>query len=482
MPTLARETTQHRAARDIAMQIAVRIGNLAVGAVVTALVVRTLGKTGYGEWSTSFVSLMLVGYLASFGVEGVALRESARDPEHEHEWIGAAMLLRLLMLAPVILVSLAVIVVLHRSHEMLIAGMILVVTMPFDGVGALSMLFQLRVDNRVPMLVLSIRSVLWGIAVLIIHLDHGHMIVLAIAMAATNAVGTIVQGVAALKLDVRWPRPSRKRLRTVVHIGLPIGVAEVLVISYAKIDQVIVYVISGSGSAGLYSAVYNILNQAHFVPVSVLTTLAPVIAASWPSDPQRLLRTARLTAEVLALASLGGLAFAIAAATPVVRLIFGQQFVSAAPALPVLAAAFVFISFDYLNGNLLVALGLQRRLLRISLVALVFNLVGNLILVPLVGYMGAAWMTLATEVLVWVASLRVILRALERPLPRPGRIGRTLVAASVLTGVLEALRVLDAPLGVLVLAACVCYPALLFVLRAFGRTDIQILLRRGAAA
>ena len=65
-----------------------------------------------------------------------------------------------------------------------------------------------------------------------------------------------------------------------------------------------------------------------------------------------------------------------------------------------LAAAFVFISFGYLNGNLLVVLGLQRRLLRISLIALVVNVCGNLILVPLMGFMGAAWMTLATEVVV----------------------------------------------------------------------------------
>ena len=61
------------------------------------------------------------------------------------------------------------------------------------------------------------------------------------------------------------------------------------------------------------------------------------------------------------------LAFTIVASTPLVRLVFGQQFVPSAPALPVLAAAFIFISFGYLNGNLLVVLGLQRRLLRISL-------------------------------------------------------------------------------------------------------------------
>src|SRR5664280_1104395 len=130
-------------------------------------------------------------------------------------------------------------------------------------------------------------------------------------------------------------------------------------------------------------------------------------------------------------------------------------------ALPVLGGAFVFICFGYLNGNLLVVLGLQRSFLRISLIALVFNLAGNLVLVPLTGFIGAAWMTLATEMLVCAACLSAILKKLERSWPRLGRIARTLLAAALLFAALDILSLLGAPLAVLVVAACVLYPALL---------------------
>jgi O-antigen/teichoic acid export membrane protein len=464
------------------MQVVVRIFNLALGVVVTAIVVRTLGKAGYGQWSTIFIVLGLIAYFMNFGMEGVALREAARAPEHEHEWIGAVILLRLMLLLPVMLVSLGAILLLEQSHQMLLAGLILILAMPFGGIGALGLLFQLRVDNRVPMIVLTLRSLLWGGAVAIISWQGGGMVALAIAMASTNSVGSIVQALAVLRLDARWPRPSRKQLGALVRIGLPIGIAGVLVIAYARIDQVVVFVIAGSKQAGLYGAVYNVLDQSHFVPISIMTTLAPVLAASWPADRPRLLRTARLTAELLAIASFGGLAFAIVAAGPVVRLIFGAEFNSAAPALPVLGAAFVLICFGYLNGNLLLVLGLQRRLLRISLLALAVNLIGNLILVPLVGFMGAAWMTLATEAVVFVSALSLVLRTLELPRPKLGRIGRTAAAAALLAAALGGLRLADAPLGVLVASACVCYPALLFGLRAFGVEDLRLLLRRGVPA
>ena len=482
MSSTARHATKQRAARDILVQIVARVLNLGLGVVVTALVARTLGADLYGQWSTIFVVLGLVGYFASFGMEKVVVREAAADPDSEHEWLGAMMFLRLALLVPVVALSVVAIVLLHRSHQMLVAGLILTATMPFDGIGVLQLVFQLRVNNLVPMIVLTLRSVLWGAAVAIIYWKGGGMVALAIAMAGTNAAGSLVQTLAAVRALDRVPRPSRKQLRGLVTVGVPLGISGVLIIAYARIDQLIVYSVTGSRAAGLYGAVYGVLDQSHFIPISVLTTLTPIIAASWPADRERMLRTVRLSAEMMAVASLGALAFAAAAATPVVRLVFGSQFVAAAPALPVLGGAFVFICFGYLNGALLAVLGLQRRLLRISLAALVLNVAGNLIFVPAFGFMGAAWMTLATELLVCGLSLRVILGALELPLPPSGRVGRTVLAAATLAGSLIGLRLAGAPLAVLVLAACVLYPALLFGLRALDLSDLRVLVGRGTPA
>ena len=482
MSPLARHATRQRAANDIVVQVVARILNLAIGVVVTAFVVRTLGNSGYGQWSTLLIVIGLVGYFGAFGMEGVALRESAREPEREHEWIGAVTMLRLLLVVPVMLASLIAVVALQESHQMLIAGVILVVMTPFGGAGALILLFQLRVDNRVPMFLLTLRSLFWGAAVAIIYLSNGDMIDLAIAMAVTNAVVALAEFAAVLRAGIRWPRPSRKRLGPLFRLGLPVGISGLLITSYASIDQVIVFVIAGSKSAGLYGAVYNVLNQAHFIPASVLTTLAPVLAASWPLDRARMLRTARLTAELLSVASFGALAYVSVAATQIVRLFFGPEFLQAASALPVLGAAFIFISFGYLNGNLLVTMGLEKRLLRISLLALGVNLVGNLILVPLTGFMGAAWMTLVTEIVVFAAALRIVLRTLELPRPKLGRIGRTISAALLLGVALAVTKLLGGELIALSVAACLLYPALLFGLRALDLDDVRILLKRGRYA
>ncbi len=211
------------------------------------------------------------------------------------------------------------------------------------------------------MVVLTIRSVLWAVAVAIIFWRGGDMVALAIALALTNAVGSIVQALAARRMLGRWPRPSRGRLSSLVRAGVPLGISVVLITAYANIDQVIVFELAGSRAAGLYGAAYRVLEQAHFVPISVLTTMTPIIAASWPRDRARMLRAAGVTAELMAVASFGALAFVTVAAAPLTRLIFGAGFSAAAPALPVLFGAFVFICFGYLNGNLLTRPGAAAR-------------------------------------------------------------------------------------------------------------------------
>ena len=150
---------------------------------------------------------------------------------------------------------------------------------------------------------------------------------------------------------------------------------------------------------------------------------------------------------------------------------FGAEFVPAAPALPVLAAAFVFISFGYLNGNLLVVLGLQRSAAAHQPASrCVVNLIGNLILVPLVGFMGAAWMTLVTEVVVFGGSLSLILRDARAAACRsPGGSAHAAAPRHARRGRWSCCSLADASLGVLIAATCAGYPALLFGLGALER-------------
>jgi len=176
--------------------------------------------------------------------------------------------------------------------------------------------------------------------------------------------------------------------------------------------------------------------------------------------------------------SLGGLVFAIVAAKPVVVLFFGHRFESAASTLPVLAAAFILICFGYINSNILVAIDMQRRLLWISSVALIVNIVGNLILIPQIGYIGAAWMTVATEAVVYLAMLFLIGKVLPLPLPSLSTALRAASAALLLYGALELVAQANGAALVLGAIAAVLYPLLVLGAGAVRPREVKSLLLR----
>lgn len=456
--------------------------NLGLGVVVTALVARALGDAGFGQWSTILVVVQLIAYFTSFGVESVVIREATADPDREGEWLGAMLILRSLLSVPAILVGLVVVLLLQESTAMLVAGVVLLVQTPFNVGASLRVTHQLRVSNWVPMAILTLNSVLWGGAVVFIFVAGGGLVPLAIAMTATSVLTATLQAIAAVKIARPNLRPSREATMRLARVGLPVGLSGLLVLAYARIDQLLVFAIAGSTAAGLYGAQYRIIEQAHLVPVSVMTTLMPILAAAWTVNRERALRITWLAAEYLTVASLGGLAVSLVVARPLTVLLYGEDFASAAPALPVLAGAFVFICFGYLTGNLVLIAGLQRRLVTIGLVGLVVNVAGNVVLIPAWGFMGAAWMTLATEAAVVIVSAAMLRRQLRIVLPPLGRMVRILAASATLALILEASSGLGGSLAVLLAIAAIAYPALLFGLRAVDLGEIRMLLRERAAA
>jgi O-antigen/teichoic acid export membrane protein len=454
-----------RAARDVLFQLAGRAFNLALGVVVTAVVARALGGAGFGQWSTVLVVAQMAEFLANLGVEQVGVRRAAAEPEREPEWIGAVVVIRVLLSIPATIASAVAVVILAVNDEMLTAGLLISSTVLLAGPGSTRTLLQTRVRNDLNIAAITFNSLVWTGAAIALAVADAGMAAFALAFALALRVGPI---------HLRGVRPL---LGPLARVGLPLAASGLLILAYARIDQLLVFELAGSEEAGLYAAAYRVMEQSHFLPLAVTTTLLPLASAAYPSDPQRVRDLLQRAGDYLTIASLPLFAFTLAAAEPLIRVLFGDPFADAAPALPVLMAAFVFVCLGYLTGNMVVVLGLQRRFLVYATVGLVVNVALNLALVPEYGFLAAAWVTLGTElVVVGLTGLDVARKLRFRP--RLDRVGRALLAAAGMAGAVWGLGEAGAPFVVQLLAAAV-YPALVFALGAITPAELRALLARG---
>jgi len=461
---------------DIAVQVIGRFGNLALGVVVTVVIVRTLGQRGFGQWSTIFAVTQIAANFGELGLSQIAVSRAAAEPERESDWLGALLSLRILLALPITFLSAVAVVLIAPTHATRLAGVLISLTLLLGAPSSLSAVFQLRVRNDISTAILTLNSVVWAAAVLAVVATSGGIVTLAGAFVAVSALTSFVTVLTAARIIPIRLRDTRRLWGPLARVGVAVGAAGILVTGYVRLDQILVLEFAGSRDAGLYGAAYRILDQVQFIPAAVMTTLFPLIASSYPRDLTRVRELFQGTAEYLTIASLPILAFTIVAARPVVMLLFGKPFAAAAPALPILMAAFVSISFGYLVGSMVVIVGLQRRFLLYAAIALVVNAVLNVLLIPRYGFLAAAWITLLTEVIVMSLTMRSVTRKLEMR-PRLGRIARTL-AAAVLMGVTAWLaRTGGVPLLGLVAVAAVSYALGVMLLRVLSLGEIRAVLR-----
>jgi O-antigen/teichoic acid export membrane protein len=445
---------------DIAVQIAARIVNLALGVVVTLILVRSLGSRGFGVWSSLFAITQLATSFGELGLGQIAVSRAAAEPERESQWLGALVSLRMILAVPITLLSLLGVLLIAPTASARVAGALLSLTLLVGAPTSINSAFQLRVRNDLTMATITVNSVLWGLGVGVVALSSGGIVAFAVAFVTTAVTTTLLTVALARRLVSITFHGVRALWPTMLRVGLVVGIGGILVTSYVRLDQILVLEFAGARQAGLYAAAYRVLDQIQFIPAAVMTTLFPLIAAARAAQQHRVPELLQTAGEYLAMASLPILAFTIVAAKPIVVTLFGAQFAEASRALPILAGAFVSISSGYLVGSMVIVLGLQNRFIRYAAIGLVLNAGLNVLLIPPFGFVAAAWITLVTEFTVMLLSMRAVVRTLHMR-PRLGRVLRTLLAATIM-GVAAALAGRSLPLGLVALvAALVYFPALL---------------------
>ncbi len=462
---------------DIAVQLTGRFANLALGIVVTVLLVRTLGPGGFGVWSTLLAISSLLGVVGNMGFEQVALRCAVAEPEREPQWLGALLIIRLLLSLVALALCVGAIVLIAPNRTALIAGVVMTLSLLTAAVSSLRVAFQLRVRNSYSIAVMSIQSVLWAAVVVWGYVTGAGIVALAIGFTVTTSFASLLLGALALRFTPVRFSEIRRHSAELIRAGVPLAVGGALVIGYGQIDQVLIFKIAGSEEAGLYGAAYRLFSQSSFVPVSISTTVFALLAASFVADRERFRVLLQISLELVLAAAIGALALTAVYSSEIVHLLYGHEFNRAAAALPVLMGAFVLVSVGYLQDLLVIISRQQKRFVVAAVLALVLNVCLNLALIPRYGFMAAAWTTVATELFVVVARW-LIVRSKLPARPALGRIPRLVLAGSLLLGLLLLGRALGLPLAVALALSLLAYPSLLFVAGAIKPADVRLIVGR----
>lgn len=193
---------------------------------------------------------------------------------------------------------------------------------------------------------------------------------------------------------------------------VPIGVGIVLSALYFRIDLFLVAAWCGAPAAGLYNAVFRLVEALRLVPAAIVAVALPAIFRARTRRPLVELAAALTVLGVLA----GGLGLAVAGW--LVPLLYGASYAAAVPAFRILMLAFPLLSLNYALTHQLVGWHGERAWAVVCAAALLANIALDVRMIPALGIVGAAWATLSTEA-VLALGCTLTLRSL---VPRPAAV------------------------------------------------------------
>jgi O-antigen/teichoic acid export membrane protein len=204
---------------------------------------------------------------------------------------------------------------------------------------------------------------------------------------------------------------------------------------YARADVFLLSTLAGLTAVGFYTAAYRLFALSQVVPKSFNTSIYPVLSHLWASSPDDYRRAKSLSIRYTLVLLLPIAAGIHGLAAPVMRLLFGAEFVEAAPILRVVIWTLVPYGVTKVLASSLFASNRQVIDLNVNLLGLAANLTLNLVLIPRYGAVGCAWATLIS-MLFFLSCQCFFLRREILPVARQAAIVRPVLATGALAAFL----------------------------------------------
>lgn len=263
-------------------------------------------------------------------------------------------------------------------------------------------------------------------------------------------------------------------VKKILRAALPFAVLVGFSTIYNRIDVVLITNILGYTQTGFYTAAYKFFDLLGFFPAVVAYALYPVFATLMVkqqiADVRLMLeKYLRLMAAIALPMATGGMLLA----GPIIRVLAGDQFIEASRVLAVIVWA-PAILFLYIVVNSLVISQLTKFATMITGANVVINIVGNLILLPRIGIMGAAIMTIVSEFLQGAFYFYFVKKKITK-FTFFANLWQPFIAASIMGVVVYFLR--DQFLAIPIIVGAGVYGLVLLVLGFFQKEDWDYVMK-----
>lgn len=383
------------------------IFRMAVALVVSVAVARHLGPAQFGLYNLVLSIVAIASCLIPLAADAIVARELIARPHDQAEILGAQAVLR--ALGATIAIMAALTAIFWQRPD---SGLLLVV------VASASLLFQplesinvwLNSRLKVGAIIAARLPPFLAMSALRILLVYVGAPLIAFFATVSIEAGLVAFGLVLVyhKAGERiaaW-RVKGKEMLALFTSGWPLILAGVSSLLYLRVDVVMLGAMVGDYEVGIYGAATRLSEAWYFLPTILVASAQPAILRLRNEDYAQYLKSLRFLYSVLVWLSLSISCVTWFIATPLVTLLFGEQYAAAGPVLLVHVWAGVAVFLGAASSQFLIAEDLARIAMFRAMLGLAVNVALNLVAIPRWGALGAA---VATVISYFVATFSIVL-------------------------------------------------------------------------
>ncbi|MFA5010146.1 MAG: flippase [Patescibacteria group bacterium] len=460
-----------KVAYNTIIQIIARVIVTLVSLVALAYTARYLGVVGMGQYNLIFAYLGLFGVILDFGFFLLQVREITKTPERTQYIIGNILGLKLALSLVVFTSAYLVAIFIYHDPIIILGVLIGVVSQASLSYAQVPIsLFQARLQmDRVALSNVITRLAYVGLIFWAINANLG-VIGIVIAATVANVLALIIQMLLAWGQVPILPQWDLGYWWKFVKEAAPLGAAVVLATVYFRVDSVMLSLLKGNYEVGIYTTPYKIVEVVLTIPTIFMSSVFPVLTAAVLHSREAVVRVFRKAFDFSMLLGVPIVIGATMIATPLMTAIAGPEFSASGPVLQIIIWTTLLSFIGAVLTYTLIAAGKQILLTIPYIIAAVFNIVANLLVIPRYSYIGASYITVATELIVTVYAGVLVYRIFKLTPAWPVLI-KAIIASIIMAGVMYWLGSVNLIINIVV--AMVVYGVMILILRAIPREVLK---------
>lgn len=378
--------------------IGCRIIQSLIAVIIGMLSARYLGPSNYGLISYASSVIAFVVPLAQLGMRNVLVEEIVSHPEREGKTIGTSIAISLVSCFLCMAGCIAFVAVANAGErDTLIVCALYSISLVFQILEMIQYWYQAKLISKYTSVTSLVSYLICAIYKVFLLATRKNVYWFAIAYSLDFLIISVV-------LLVIYRKLGGQKLSFSFSIGKQIFsrskhyiVSSMMVTVFSQMDKIMIKKMMGNAEIGYYSTAIACANITGFVFLAIIDSLRPVIFESKKIDYKKFEKNMSILYSVIIYVGLAQSLMLTIFAKPIVAILYGEAYL---PAIPLLQIIAWYTAFSYM-GNVrniwMLAEEKQKYLWIINLSGASLNVVGNLILIPLMGAEGAAFISVATQ-------------------------------------------------------------------------------------